>query len=330
MQDALAGAGQLRPDGMDGGQLESSAAVGGLDLGVPDPDRAAGAGPDQHRAVAVGDDPARTVRHDPTRANPGVLGVVWVRVIDVDRLAAKLGPYPEGSGVDAPQDLVGMVVPAERQPVLAQGRAVPSDGRATEAGQRRAAICRVDGHPGEDFARAVDRRRDDVPGVDLAHGGPGAHGELPPCANVAAVELLGRARRLSADHGQPPGWLTLQDRPGQRGRAAVTPDAWVRDPGGRALAHLRWHDLLEEWAEDHVGGCQPGEAGHVLGRHRGAELQILRPDDVVAVFAQRRPQRLRHAGESRVEQPDAKPHGSAPLLLPTHNCAGPPADTSTR
>ena len=96
---------------MDGGELQPPAAVGGLDLGVADPDRAAGAGGDQHRAVAVGDDPARAVRPELARAGPGVLEVVRVRVVDVDRLAAELGPHPERGGADAPQDLVGMVVP---------------------------------------------------------------------------------------------------------------------------------------------------------------------------------------------------------------------------
>ena len=50
----------------------------------------------------------------------------------------------------------------------------------------------------------------------------------------------------------------------------------------------------------------------------GADLQVLGPDDLVAVLAQGRPQRLGHAGESGVEQPDAEPQGS-PLLLLTHN-----------
>ena len=57
-------------------RASAPAAVLGLDLGVADPDRAAGAGRDQHRAVAVGDDPARALRRGPTRADPGVLDVV--------------------------------------------------------------------------------------------------------------------------------------------------------------------------------------------------------------------------------------------------------------
>ena len=155
---------------------------------------------------------------------PSVLDVVRVRVVDVHRLAAKLGPHPERGGADTPQDLVGMVVPGERQPVLAQRRAVAPDGRATEAGQRRAAVGRVDGHPGEDLARRVDRRRDDVLGIDLAHGGPVGHGELrqaptlPPSSSSGV--LAGSARTMvSPQVGSPPG------SPRTATTGAVAPDA---------------------------------------------------------------------------------------------------------
>jgi len=283
VQDALPEAVELRRDGMDGGELQPPAAVGGLDLGVADPHRAAAAGRDQHGAVAVGQELAGAVRPGPECPGPGVGDVARVGVVHVDGPAAQFGAHAERGGADTPQDLVGMVVPGEGQPVLAQRRTVPAGGRATEVGQRHAAVRRVDGHPGQDLAGAVDRRRDDVPGIDLAQGGLGRHGELPPGADVAAVELLGRARRLGPDHGQPPPRLAVEDRPGQRGRAAVAADARVRDPGGRALADHRWYDLLQERAQDHVGGRQPGEPGHVLGRHRGPDLQVLRPDDLVPV-----------------------------------------------
>jgi hypothetical protein len=44
-----------------------------------------------------------------------------------------------------------MVDPGEHQPVLAQRQAGQPDNCAFEAGQRRAAVCRVDRHPGQDL-----------------------------------------------------------------------------------------------------------------------------------------------------------------------------------
>src|SRR4029453_5304835 len=58
-----------------------------------------------------------------------------------------------------------------------------------------------------------------------------------------------------------------------------------------------------------VGAHQrlPSRAEFLGPARRLGPDQVLRPDDVVPVLAQRRPQRLRHAGESGVEQPGAEP-----------------------
>ena len=54
-----------------------------------------------------------------------------------------------------------------------------------------------------------------------------------------------------------------------------------------------------------TGEDRPRQRGRTPGPPRcpGADLQVLRPDDLVPVLAECRPQRLRHADESRVPRP---------------------------
>ena len=80
--------------------------------------------------------PARR-RRGARRPRPAGLGGPWRRgvgVVEVHRAAGQQGPDPEGSRADAPEDVVGVVLPAERQAVLPQRRPVPPP----RAGSRRA------------------------------------------------------------------------------------------------------------------------------------------------------------------------------------------------
>src|SRR4030095_11637193 len=85
----------------------------GLALASASPPRPPPAGRDQHGAVPVSQELAGAVRPGPECPGTGVGDVVGVGVVDVDGPAPQFGVYAEGGGVDAPQDLVGMVVPGE-------------------------------------------------------------------------------------------------------------------------------------------------------------------------------------------------------------------------
>jgi hypothetical protein len=110
--EVLGHAGEPRPERQGRGQPDPPAAMGGHDLRLADPHRAAAPGRHQHGTVAV--------RHDLARPGAEIAEPVPVGVVDVRRLAGQLRADPEGRRPNAPEDSVGRGVPAECQPVPPQ------------------------------------------------------------------------------------------------------------------------------------------------------------------------------------------------------------------